>query len=105
VTPKNKSNQVSKAAEPLTNTRQQCVENIDSAINNNIMHNDNVFNIQLNYNINQVLDPKSWDGNFWVILFHNPIEHLASNIKNIKESLIRIHKYILGKSIEGNKAN
>jgi len=33
------------------------------------------------------------------------MEHLASDIKNIKELLIRMHKYILGKSIEGNKAN
>ena len=33
------------------------------------------------------------------------MEHLASDIKNIKDSLIRICKYILGKSIEGDKAN
>ena len=33
------------------------------------------------------------------------MEHLASNIKNIKKSLIRMQKYILGKSINGNKAN
>jgi len=33
------------------------------------------------------------------------MEHLASNIKNIKESLIRMCKYILGKSIDGDKAN
>jgi len=33
------------------------------------------------------------------------MEHLASNIKNIKDSLSRMHKYILGKTIDGNKAN
>jgi len=33
------------------------------------------------------------------------MKHLASDIKNIKESLIRMHKYILSKSIDGNKAN
>ena len=33
------------------------------------------------------------------------MEHLISNIKNIKDSLSRIHKYILGKSIDGNNAN
>ena len=33
------------------------------------------------------------------------MEHLASDIKNIKYSLIRMHKYILGKAIEGDKAN
>jgi len=52
VTPRNKGTQVSKVAEPPTNSRQQCVENIGLAINNNTVGNDNVFNIQLNYDIN-----------------------------------------------------
>ena len=33
------------------------------------------------------------------------IEHLASDIKNIKKSLFRIEKYILGKGIDSNKTN
>ena len=33
------------------------------------------------------------------------MEYLASDIKNIKDSLIRMCKYILGKTINGNKAN
>jgi len=33
------------------------------------------------------------------------MEYLASDIKNIKESLTRVHKYILDKFIDGNKAN
>ena len=33
------------------------------------------------------------------------MEYLASNIKNIKESLRRMQKFILGKAIKGNKAN
>jgi len=33
------------------------------------------------------------------------MEYLASDIKNIKDSLVRMCKYILGKSIEGNKAS
>ena len=33
------------------------------------------------------------------------MEHLASDIKNIKDSLSRICKYILGKTINDNKAN
>ena len=62
-------------------------------------------NIQLNYNINQVLDTESWDGNFCAISLHRSMEHLALDVKNIKDSLIRMYKYILGKAIEGNKAN
>ena len=33
------------------------------------------------------------------------MEHLVSNIKNIKDSLVKMHKYILGKSIKGDKTN
>jgi len=33
------------------------------------------------------------------------MKHLASDALNIKESLIRIKKYITGKSIKGLKAN
>jgi len=33
------------------------------------------------------------------------MEHLASDVKNIKDSLYKMCKYILGKSIDGNKAN
>ena len=55
---RNKGIQVSKVTEPPTNSRQQHVENIGLAINNNTVDNNNVFNIQLNYNINQALDPE-----------------------------------------------
>ena len=33
------------------------------------------------------------------------MEHLVLDIKNIKELLIRMYKYILGKSIDGNNVN
>jgi len=51
------------------------------------------------------LDPESWDGNFHAISLHGSMEHLASDIKNIKDSLFRMCKYTLGKVIEGDKAN
>ena len=98
-------NQVSKVTDYTTNTRQQCVEHDAPALNNNIANNNNTFNIQLQYDINQALDPESWDGNFWAILLHGSIEHLASNIKNIKESFGKMQKYILSKAIESDKDN
>jgi len=49
--------------------------------------------------------PESWDGNFQAISLYGSMEHLASDVKNIKDSLIRMCKYILGKTIDGNKAN
>jgi len=33
------------------------------------------------------------------------MEHLGSDIKNIKELLSRMEKYVLSQSIDGNKAN
>ena len=70
-----------------------------------IHENNNVFNIQLNYDINQARDPESWNGNFQAISLHGSLEHLVLDMKNIKESLTRMQKYILGKTIEGSKAN
>jgi len=49
-----------------------------------------MYNVQILYNINQALDPESWDGNFHAISLHGSIEHLASNVKHIKELLYRI---------------
>jgi len=46
-----------------------------------------------------------WDGEFRAVSLHGLMKHLASNVKNIKESLQRMQRYILGKTINGNKAN
>ena len=72
---------------------------------NTMDNNENVFNIQLNYDINQATDLESWDGEFKAVLLYGLMEHLAPNIKNIKESLHRMQKYILGKLINDDKAN
>ena len=74
-------------------------------LNNNVANNNNMFNIQLQYNINQALDPESWDSNFQTISLYGSMEYLATSIKNIKESLGRMQKYILGKAIESDKTN
>jgi len=62
-------------------------------------------NVQLSYDINQALEPESWNSDFHAISLYRSIEHLASDIKNIKNSLSRMCKYILGKTIDGDKAN
>jgi len=86
--------------------RKQCVQNIAPALNNSTVDNNReVFNIQLNYNINEALDPESWDSEFRTVSLYKSIEHLASDIKNIKESLQRMQRYILDKAIDSNKAN
>ena len=62
----------------------------------------NIFNIQLNYNINQALDPGSWNGEFHAVSLHSSMEHLVSDIKNIKESLWQMGSYIKAKSVSTN---
>jgi len=62
-------------------------------------------NVQLSYNINQALDPESWNGDFRTISLHGSMEHLTSDVKITKDSLSRMRKYILGKSINKDKAN
>jgi len=102
---KSQDNQVSKVADLISNLRQQCIVNVGPILNNESPNDNNVFNVQLNYDINQALDPESWNSNFWAILLHRLMGHLASDIKNIKDSLIRMCKYILSKSIEDDKTN
>ena len=96
---------VSKTADSSKVTGQQHVANEEPALNINPPSGNNVVNVQLNYDINQALDPESWNGDFQAISLHRSMEHLVSDVKNIKESLTRMYKYILGKSINGDKAN
>ena len=104
--PKEKDAHVSKAADSNSNIRKQYSQSIALALNNSTAEdNGNIFNVQLNYDVNQALDLESWDGDFKTISLHGSIEHLASDIKNIKDLLLRMQNYILSKSIEGDKAN
>ena len=64
-----------------------------------------MFNIQLNYNTNQALDPEEWDSNFCAISLHSSMKHLVSDIKNIKDFLHKIGKYIKNKSIDFSNPN
>ena len=64
----------------------------------------------MNYNPNQALDPDSldpdsWDGNFHTVSLHSFMKYLALDVLNIKESLFKMQKYILGKTIENNSVN
>ena len=66
---------------------------------------NNVFNVNLNYDIDQALDPEEWDGEFDVTSLHGAMKHVASDVKNIKDSLHRMGKYIRGKAINNNPNN
>ena len=93
-------------ADLSSNTRKQHGQNIVPVLNNSTVDNNGeVFNIQLNYDINQALNPELWDGKFRAVSLYRSIEHLVSDIKNIKELLQRMQRYILDKAIDSNKAN
>lgn len=61
--------------------------------------------IQLPYNINQVTETNLWDSNFLFISLHDALEHILSDLKNIKELLKQMTNYIRNKSINYNKSN
>ena len=103
VTSSSQNGQVNKTANITNISCHQHVSNKVLALNQPAR--SNVVNIQLNYDINQALKPESWDGEFHAISLHSSMEYLASDVKNIKNSLSRMCKYILGKTINDNKAN
>jgi len=100
---KGRNGQVSKVADNTNNICHQHISNKDLA--SSLPSGNNMFNIQLSYDIDQALDPESWDGEFYVIFLHKSMEHLASNIKNIKDFLCRMRRYIKDKSIIDSNAN
>jgi len=102
-TQKDQNYQISKVADPTIDMRMQGGLTAQPALNQS--SSKSVFNIHLNYDSNQALDPKSWDGNFYAVSLHSSMEHLALDALNVKESLIRMKKYISGKSINSAKAN
>ena len=58
--PREKDAHVSKVADSNSNIRKQCGQSIALALNNSTAEdNGNVFNVQLNYDVNQALDPES----------------------------------------------
>ena len=95
--------QVSKTTNSLFYTRQQYAPTTDPTLN--IPCYESVFNVQLNYDLDAALDPEFWDGNFHAVLLHSSMEHLTSDALNIKVSLNRMRKFIVGKSINSDKAN
>jgi len=82
---------------------QQCVSN--EVPTSSTTSNNNMFDIQLNYDVDQALDSEEWDSDFHATSLHRAMEHLASNIKNIKDFLQRIEKYIQDKSTDNNPNN
>jgi len=67
--------------------------------------NDAVINIQLPYDPNAPTEPDLWDGNFHPISLHSSIKYIASDSKNIKDSLNFMARYIVNKQVDPVKSN
>ena len=113
-----KDESVSKVADTIPLARKQCVSNEAPALktapkpggrgvsnNNSNSSPQETFNIQLLYDINRATDQDAWDGEFCSISLHGLIEHISSDIKNIKTSLCQMTNYILNKKVERGKVN
>ena len=66
---------------------------------------DNIINIQILYNPSQPTESECWNGSFYLISLYSALEHLSSDSKNIKESMICMAKYIENKKIDTTKSN
>ena len=66
---------------------------------------DIVINIQLLYDPQAPTKPDLWSGNFHPISLHGSIEQIASDVKNIKDSLNFMARYISNKKVNPSKAN
>ena len=66
---------------------------------------EDVINIQVLYNLNQPMEPECWDRIFQPISLHGLLEHLPSDVKNIKKLMLCIAKYIENEKININKSN
>ena len=69
------------------------------------IENNNVINIQLPYDLQALTELELWSGNFYPISLHKSIEHIASDAKNIKDSLNFIARYITNKQVDSFKSN
>jgi len=88
----------------MATTMQQCISNESPNILTTYI-DDTVINISLPYDPNAPKKPNLWDSSFHPILLHDSMEYLASDAKNIKDSLAFIAKYIGNKQIDLAKSN
>ena len=109
-----------KVAETTNNTRLQSGNNeASTTLTNHGNHislnnvqaqspcvdDNNGINIQLPYNPNSPTEPDLWSGNFQSISLHGSVEHIALDLKNIKQSLNFMAKYISNKKVNPKSSN
>ena len=68
-------------------------------------HSDDVIDIQIPYNLNQLIEIEYWNGSFHPISLHGLLDHFPSDLLNIKKLLICMAKYIKNTKINISKSN
>jgi len=79
--PKSQSGHISKVTNSSTSARQQCAPIVDPILNQPA--GSNVFNMQLNYDPNQALDPDFWNENFCTVSLHGTFSFGCSQHQEI----------------------
>jgi len=102
-TKQKKAFRVSKAADQQNTTRTMGDNNETSTTHG--IHEEGVINIQLPYDSQAPTKPDLWSGSFHPISLHGSFKHFALDLKNIKDSLNFIAKYISNKQVNSSKAN
>ena len=69
------------------------------------IEDDTTINIQLPYDSNTPMEPELWNSYFYPISLHRFIEYIASDSKNIRNSLNFMARYIFNKQIDSSKSN
>ena len=115
-----KESHLRKEAETTTNSRPQDGNNEISFIQSNHgnhvhldsrhiqtphVDDNNIINIQLPYDPNSLMEPDLWSGNFQSISLHSSVKYIASDLKNIKQSLNFMARYISNKKVNPKSSN
>ena len=62
-------------------------------------------NVLILYNINQLVEPNTWDGEAYLISIFGTIEFLEIDFKNMSTSLLHMTNFIRNRDVESNKVN
>jgi len=94
---------ISKMAEQQEHTRPNSRNSKATAAHGT--EDNDVINIQLQYDPQAPTKLDLWSGSFHPISLYGSIEQIASDAKNIKDSLNFMARYITNKQVNSNKAN
>ena len=85
-------------------TSQQCGSNKNP--NMTPTYDDDIgYNVPLPYDLNGPTEPELWNRNFHLISLYRSMEHLVSNAKSIKDSLVFMAKYMGNKQLDPTRSN